>query len=676
MNIVTRNKRISVLLLCGYETAERIRNMFARQERYFLVSEPFGDLDVGESIAALRPDCIIVDTVYRNASNDLLRANASVVYLTDDMMSPTAGDEMESGSCSFPKSLLSSENGGDFLISAVLRALRERRIQSKSAGALRAAMDRTARYYRIMDLLPLIIVRFSADDRLISYVNDGFCAFFRRKKASVIGEPVDEVLPRDVYAAIAMRLGEAGMQKTPAIFEECFKRGGRTCWIQWMAEPLVAGSGSVIAFQCIGNDVSEKKLALESETVYDELDRLAVTLRSIGDGIITTDEQKRVVLFNKIAEEITGYLHDEAVGRPVNEVFNVTFKEAADEFRGPSGFEPVLIARNGTEKHIAFSITTIPDKSGNNAGDCIAFRDITEKRSMEKEIYRQKLYLQSILDSEENMTIVTDAREIFNANHSFVSFFGFQTLAELKSAYPMIANMPVVYEYSTVKEGENWIEAFLRNHSGPAVVAFRFSMTSGLRFFAVRISRLSVDVDRFVVTLTDITELQERSKDFEEKASIDTLTKIYNRRKFNEIIEYQIEISKRYNHKLALIFFDIDHFKNINDTYGHQVGDYILQDLSDAVKRNIRKADIFARWGGEEFILLLPQTGKQESLYIAEKIRSRIESLRFDPVGVVTCSFGISELKKDDTVEPFIARADEALYRAKRSGRNRIEVEI
>jgi len=158
----------------------------------------------------------------------------------------------------------------------------------------------------------------------------------------------------------------------------------------------------------------------------------------------------------------------------------------------------------------------------------------------------------------------------------------------------------------------------------------------------------------------------------EDKAIHDALTSSYNRYGTNKILEYRLSEFQRYNTKFSLIFFDIDHFKNVNDTYGHDVGDYVLKEIISIVQKHIRSSDSVGRWGGEEFIIILPQTPLQEAVHIAEKLRGIIELHPFDKVGQVTCSFGVTEVQEHDEKDSLMKRVDILMYDAKESGRNRV----
>lgn len=160
---------------------------------------------------------------------------------------------------------------------------------------------------------------------------------------------------------------------------------------------------------------------------------------------------------------------------------------------------------------------------------------------------------------------------------------------------------------------------------------------------------------------------------FERQARIDYLTGIYNRLMFNELLEAELQRARRYGTELSLIMFDLDHFKNINDTYGHNIGDHVLKEVSQLILDNIRSHDILSRWGGEEFMVLTPKSDQNQAGILAEKLRYLIEAHDFGDGLHATASFGVTRLKADDRADSFTTRADQAMYLAKQNGRNRIE---
>jgi diguanylate cyclase (GGDEF)-like protein len=153
----------------------------------------------------------------------------------------------------------------------------------------------------------------------------------------------------------------------------------------------------------------------------------------------------------------------------------------------------------------------------------------------------------------------------------------------------------------------------------------------------------------------------------------DSLTSLANRRFFIDFLEKAMSFAKRHEQPLSVIMADLDNFKSLNDTYGHQAGDQVLVAFAEAMQASIRREDLAARFGGEEFILMLPGTALKEATILAERLRESLEKLVFPPLTTrVTASFGIATYRPDDTFETLVKRADEALYAAKAAGRNRV----
>jgi len=157
-------------------------------------------------------------------------------------------------------------------------------------------------------------------------------------------------------------------------------------------------------------------------------------------------------------------------------------------------------------------------------------------------------------------------------------------------------------------------------------------------------------------------------------AETDPLTNIYNRRKFSRLLDQEIQRVKRYDRSLSIALLDIDHFKRVNDTYGHDTGDYVLRRITELIKENIRITDILARYGGEEFVIIIPETDVKGASRQIERMRKAIEKNSFSGVGNLTISAGITHYKGGDSCKNMITRADKALYLAKEEGRNRVRV--
>ena len=171
-------------------------------------------------------------------------------------------------------------------------------------------------------------------------------------------------------------------------------------------------------------------------------------------------------------------------------------------------------------------------------------------------------------------------------------------------------------------------------------------------------------------------DLKEQQLALERLATTDTLTGLPNRRRLEEACQIQMARVKRHKETLSVVIIDVDKFKSVNDTHGHQVGDQVLQHVAVVLDRAVRESDFVGRWGGEEFMVLCPATGAEAAGLVAEKLRAAIEAHEFPVVGRKTASFGVAELAEGEMLEHAVERADAALYRAKENGRNRVEVAV
>lgn len=165
-------------------------------------------------------------------------------------------------------------------------------------------------------------------------------------------------------------------------------------------------------------------------------------------------------------------------------------------------------------------------------------------------------------------------------------------------------------------------------------------------------------------------ELLSKTEQLEVLASTDPLTGLSNRRKFNGLLDHEIKRFERYEQSLCLILIDIDHFKTINDTYGHDVGDKVIVEMANVLETGVRRSDCVARWGGEEFILLNIELDEKQAYKVAEKLRALINKTSFETVGKITVSIGVTQIKPKDDAELILKRVDRALYAAKNNGRD------
>jgi len=161
-------------------------------------------------------------------------------------------------------------------------------------------------------------------------------------------------------------------------------------------------------------------------------------------------------------------------------------------------------------------------------------------------------------------------------------------------------------------------------------------------------------------------------KKLEYISSTDNLTGIYNRLHFESELNRQIAVAEEYGGAFSVILFDLDDFKKVNDRYGHATGDAVLVGMAEVITQNIREGDVFARWGGEEFVVLFPGADRERASELAERLRRAVEESRLADTGRVTISVGVAEYQPDDTESSIIGRADDRMYQAKQAGKNRV----
>lgn len=288
---------------------------------------------------------------------------------------------------------------------------------------------------------------------------------------------------------------------------------------------------------------------------------------------------------------------------------------------------------------------------------------------------QQKTYeLQSILDAQDNLILVTIGDGSVDVNQTLLDFFGYENTNELTSKHEFFSELfEQKEEFFTPKNASDWVSEIMQLEDTDRVVIMK-NLKGKDRIFRVNVKSFVFHTKHFVISFTDITDLKNYTYELQYQATHDNLTKLYNRQKLNDDLVKEIIRENRYRHGLSLMMLDIDKFKNVNDTYGHDVGDIVLKDLSQIILNSIRSTDYACRWGGEEFLILLPETVLEQSFNIAEKIRKNVENY-VNPVisHKITISIGTAQFERDkDDVGTFVKKVDLAMYEAKKTGRNKV----
>jgi diguanylate cyclase len=238
----------------------------------------------------------------------------------------------------------------------------------------------------------------------------------------------------------------------------------------------------------------------------------------------------------------------------------------------------------------------------------------------------------------------------------------------------MISPVRTVTESASLQEAIN----FMQKYSYKRVVVtcengILLSIVSQKELISLTYSKWANLMKNYQSELKELNSLLEvENKKYEYLASTDSMTQLYNRQKFYELFISEYKTMMQRDNDMSLMMIDIDFFKAINDTYGHNIGDDVIIGVARILKEELRNVDVVCRWGGEEFVALLPTAAIDKCEIIAEKIRLKISQTAFIDDKVVTVSFGLTEVKQDDSVELCVAREDEVLYMSKGSGRKKV----
>jgi len=286
---------------------------------------------------------------------------------------------------------------------------------------------------------------------------------------------------------------------------------------------------------------------------------------------------------------------------------------------------------------------------------------------------RHNLFLASFLDSLDNISIIANSKKVVNINKKGLSFFGKSTIDDFNSSYFSVGSLFIEEEGCLGKHslGKKWLQKIENNKDDSIKVKLFNQEDKEFYYFHLKVSKIGYS-NEYLLLFHNITKIVGETNKIIRLAEHDALTGIYNRVKLNNLFPDFIYNANRYDKDFAIILFDIDHFKKINDTFGHNVGDSVLIELTYLIKNLLRDKDIFVRWGGEEFIIVLQFASISDASKLASRLRKKLEEHVFLHVGKVTCSFGVTEFRDGDTQMILLERADEALYEAKDRGRNRV----
>jgi len=435
----------------------------------------------------------------------------------------------------------------------------------------------------------------------------------------------------------------------------------------------------------IGEDGEKRALIFmqditKSKDAYEQVELFKHLVDVVDTGITISDpsqEDSPLIYVNKTFEKMTGYTEAESVGRNCrflqgDDREQEAIKTIRDAIKNEASSEVELrnYTKDGELFYNLLTITPLFEKEKLKYYIGVQ-HDITKKKRQEELLEEKNLYIQSILNAQRGMVFVNDSTKIIFANQALYDFFGVCTLEEFLEKHSCVCHFflehDTYFHLGLLQENENWVDKVNELPQNRQIVCIK-DQNQKINYF--KIYTQEILNKKYVITLNSITDEIEKEKLLTSKAYHDPLTGAFNRQYFYEYLLPQIAKSKR---NYGVIMSDIDHFKSINDTYGHGVGDEVLKSIVQTLQSSLRLDDTVMRWGGEEFISIVAVKSLQEATNIAKNLKNAVENITLENVRKFTSSFGVTLLSEDENVDVAIQRADEALYKAKENGRNRVE---
>ena len=458
------------------------------------------------------------------------------------------------------------------------------------------------------------------------------------------------------------------------------RKEGESQTIRLAAYPIRESDGTVRRVVEISEDITEQvRLQEEIKRKSDLLDNI---LKNCPDGIIGSDPAGNLFLFNEGAEKIYGYTAAEAIGKihasalyppgGAREVKEYIYAESYGGRGRLQDFETKIVTSTGKLIPIRLSCELLHE-GGREIGTIGFFHDISGRLALQNHLAESEAKFRTLFETASDAILSIDEDGlILMANRAAKDVFEYpgQEIVGLDVRRLLGSGEEGTWEvlarYASRPESGKYVESSAVSRFGkkiPFHISVSESISGGKRFYTV--------------IMRDVSQIKAYEEDLQVLANTDSLTRLFNRRQLYPIMQNELDRAVRKKIPFSVLLIDIDHFKKFNDTYGHAGGDLLLVGFADKMRSAIRQMDSAFRFGGEEFVVLLPETTGQDARIPAERFRQLIADSRFPmppegrPVSV-TISVGIAGYRNGDTLDDVIRHADLAMYAAKSGGRNRV----
>lgn len=456
---------------------------------------------------------------------------------------------------------------------------------------------------------------------------------------------------------------------------------GSRRWCEVKTYPIFGEDGVVEGAVEYVRDVTAEKTVEESFRNNEDLLRTVLNTLPVGVGV--ADRTGRIIYINPEGQKIWGGVryadiddYDTYRGWWHYTQTRINAREwplARAILDGESSRDKLvdIEAFDGSRKIVTNSAEPVFDSFGEIIGALFVNMDVTQSKMLEEKFMESKYLYETLVTNSSSCVILTNEHFLY-VNPAFEKLTGY-TSDELRKMFLWDIVHP-----SFRKKIRSAVHGRLQGKSQPAVLTeWKIVTKKGEEVWIQGHANTVIYNGEFasLYNFADVSEQKRTEERLRRLATTDYLTGILNRRRFVQVLEAEIDRTIRFGSTFAVIIFDVDHFKEVNDTHGHHAGDTVLTRLTAVVEKRTRKVDSFARWGGEEFILLAPGADLERGMTVADKLR---RLLKRDPLLAgfgVTVSLGVAGYRSGDSVESVIRRADSALYRAKNEGRDRVCME-
>ncbi len=479
-------------------------------------------------------------------------------------------------------------------------------------------------------------------------------------------------------------------------------------WVHGMGRLELGNDGQPILLHGTIQDITEKKSIENFLRVSEEQFRLAFNNANAGMCFVNASDGNLLKVNERMCE-IFGREKDELEGKSLN---NMTLPE--DSYLVPEQVAKKLSENNNRisfekryrhkDGHILFcniSTSLMFDAQGRPDYFISHIEDITGRKKTEEELLQSEKRHNALTQNTQDVIWTMNLDGTFSYfSPSLEVALGYTVDEALKMKLEQFLPVDSILNVKQILEkARNEIQRGLipqkfvselqqRRKDGSLiwteVMAYPFSDAQGNIIEILGVTRNIEERKQFALALQQAHEeaiaakqaLEHANQELKLQAATDPLTGVFNRRHFELLVSSRISLALRHDKPICLVMLDIDHFKAINDSLGHHVGDLVLVELVQLIESQLRAGDDLARWGGEEFMILLPYCSEENGKSIAEKLRKLIEGHAFSgSVGTVTASFGVAQWRKGENLDHWSNRVDMAMYKAKEAGRNQVRVD-